>query len=61
VAVGSATATFAARLAALPTTSSAHGSTPPRWPARESASNVVDAVTIMPSTDSGVNAATHPG
>jgi len=30
--VGWATATLAARLAALPTTSSAHGSTPPRSP-----------------------------
>jgi hypothetical protein len=30
VAVGSATATLAARLAALPATSSAQGSTPPR-------------------------------
>jgi len=60
-AVGWATATLAARLAALPTTRSAQGSTPPRSPARESASSVVDAATIIPSTDSGVSAATHPG
>src|ERR1039457_4089091 len=58
--VGSATATLAARLATLPATSSAHGSTPPLRPARESASKVVDAATIMPSTDSGASAATHP-
>jgi len=60
VIVGSATATLAARLAALPTTS-AQGIKPPRPPLRESASSVVDAATIMPSTDSGVSAATHPG
>jgi hypothetical protein len=61
VAVGSATATFAARLATLPATSSAHGKTPPRPPQRESASSVVDAATIIPSTHSGVSAATQPG
>lgn len=61
VAVGSATETFAARLAILPITSSAHGSGPPRPPDRDSASSVVDAATIMPSTDSGVSAATQPG
>ncbi len=60
-AVGWATATLAARLAALPTTSSAHSSTPPRSPARESASSVVDAATIIPSTDNSVSAATQPG
>ncbi len=61
ITVGSATATLAARLAALPTTSSAHGSNSPFWPARESASRVVEAATIVPSTDGGVSAATHPG
>jgi hypothetical protein len=34
---------------------------PATLPARESASSVVDAATIIPSTDSGVSAATHPG
>lgn len=61
IAEGSATTTFAARLATLPINSSVHGRTPPRPPARESASSVVDAATIIPSTDSGVSAATHPG
>jgi len=61
VTVGSATAAFAARLALLPTASSTHGSSPPRPPDRESASSVVDAATIIPSTDSGVSAATHLG
>src|SRR5262249_44695645 len=60
-AVGWATATLAARLAALPATRSAQGSFPPRSPARESASRVVEAATIIPSTDSGVSAATQPG
>jgi len=60
-AVGCVTATLAARLAALPTTRSIPGSTPPRSPARESASKVVEAATIIPSTDSGVSAATQPG
>jgi hypothetical protein len=59
--VGCATATLAATLATLPTTSSAHGRTLPRSPARESATSVVDAATIIPSTDKGVNAATQPG
>src|ERR1017187_10977101 len=59
--VGSATATLAARLATLPATSSTHGRTPLRPPERESASNVVDAATIIPSTENGVSAATHPG
>jgi hypothetical protein len=36
---GSATATFAARLAALPATRSTHGRNPPRLPRRESASS----------------------
>ncbi len=53
VTVGSATATFAARLATLPTPSSIHDRAPPRHPLRESASSVVDAATIIPSTDSG--------
>ena len=60
VAVGSATATFAARLATLPAARSPHGRNPPRPPPRESASSVVDAATIIPSTDSGVSAATQP-
>jgi hypothetical protein len=60
VIVGSATATFAARLAALPATSSAHGRKPPRLPARKSASSVVDAATIIPSTDIRRQGATHP-
>ncbi len=59
--VGSATATLAARLATLPATSSAHGSAPPLRLDHESASSVVDAATIIPSTDSGVSAATQPG
>lgn len=58
VILGSATATLAARLAALPTTSSAHGSNPLRPPTRESAGGIVDTATI-PSTDNGVSAA-HP-
>jgi hypothetical protein len=58
--LGSATVTLAARLATLPATSSAHGSTPPLRPYRESASSVVDAATIMPSTDSGVSALPSP-
>ena len=40
---------------------SAHGSTPPFPPDLESASNVVDAATIIPSTGKDVRAATHPG
>jgi hypothetical protein len=50
ISVGSAAAT---RLARLPATNSAHGSTPPFRPDRESASKVVDAATIIPSTDKG--------
>jgi hypothetical protein len=61
ISVDSATATLAARLAMLPVTSSAHGSAPLLRPDREPASNVVDAATIIPSTDSGVSAATRPG
>ena len=61
ISVGSAAATLAARLARLPATNSAHGSTPPFRPDRESASNVVDAATIIPSTGKGVSAATQPG
>src|SRR5215468_44205 len=41
-AVGWAIATLAARLTALPATRSAQGSFPPRCPARESASSVVE-------------------
>ena len=58
-AVGWATATWAAKLDALPATSSAHGSTPPLSPARKSASSVIDAATIIPSTDNDVSAATQ--
>ena len=58
VVVGSATATFAARLATLPTTNSASG--PPQAPDRDCASSVIDAATIIPSTDSGVSTATQP-
>jgi hypothetical protein len=47
--------------AGVPATSSAHGSVPPLRPDRESASDVVDAATIIPSTESGVSAATQPG
>jgi hypothetical protein len=61
VIVGWATATLAAKLAMLPTASNAQGRTPPRPPERDSASSVVDAATIMPSTDRGVSAATQPG
>jgi hypothetical protein len=57
--VGWATATFAARRAALPVMSSAHGRMPPRFPQRESSSNVMDEATIIPSTDSGMSAAVH--
>jgi hypothetical protein len=49
-----------ARLATLPTTSRHRGNAPPRRADRESASKVVDAATIIPSTDKGVSAATHP-
>lgn len=58
VIVGSATATFAARLATLPDHQLQPRQTPPRAPDRESASKVVDAATTIPSTDSGVSAAT---
>ncbi len=61
ITVSSATATLAPRLAMLPATSSAHGSRRPGWPARDSASSVVDAATIIPSTESGVSMAIHPG
>ena len=56
---GSATATFAARLAVLPITSKVHGNTPPRRPRRESASNDMDDETIIPSTEMGNSAAVH--
>jgi hypothetical protein len=58
--VGSATATLAARLAALPTISRAQGRAPPRLPCRESASNAIDDAAIMPSTLSGRSACTAP-
>ena len=54
ISVGLATPMLAARFAILPATSSAHGNSPPFPPDRESASNVVDAATIIPSTDKGV-------
>lgn len=44
-----------------PPATSLHGRDPPRPPDRDSASSVVDATTIIPSTDNGVSAATHPG
>jgi hypothetical protein len=44
VALGCATATFAASLATLPAVSSIHGSPPPLLPARDSANSVVDDV-----------------
>ena len=47
--VGSATATLAARLATLPATSNAHGSTPPWRPDRESARRL----TSQPVTETG--------
>lgn len=56
---GSATATFAAKLAVLPITNRVHGSAPPRRPSRESASNDIDDETIIPSTDIGNSAAVH--
>jgi hypothetical protein len=52
ITVGSATATFAARLATLPITSNAHGSGPPRLPDRDSASNVIDAGVAMGAGES---------
>jgi hypothetical protein len=51
--VATATATFAARLPALPDASSTNGNTAPARPARESASNVIDEATTIPSTDNG--------
>lgn len=54
---GSATATLAARLAALPSTSNVHGSRPLCWPCRESASSDINATAIIPSTEIGSNAA----
>lgn len=45
----------------LPAASSARDSDPPGRQARESASSVVDAATVIPSTDSGVSAAIQPG
>src|SRR5579872_4971538 len=56
VTVGCATATLAARLATLPTTSRAHGNDPPRAPERESASKVVDAATIIPRLPTAASA-----
>jgi hypothetical protein len=59
--IDNAAATLAARLATLPATSRTHGKKPPRRPDRDSVSKVVDAATIIPSTESGVRAATQPG
>ncbi|GAB3959943.1 hypothetical protein GCM10029978_008040 [Actinoallomurus acanthiterrae] len=56
---GSATATLAARLAALPMASSIHGSRPLRLPWRESTSRDIDEATIIPSTEIGSRAAVH--
>jgi hypothetical protein len=56
---GSATATFAAKLAALPTTRRVHGRKPLRRPLRESACNVIDDAAIIPSTETGSRAAVH--
>jgi len=42
-------------------TSGTDGKSPPRRPDRDSASKVVDAAMIIPSTGSGVSAATQPG
>ena len=58
---GSATATFAARLAKCRSPLAPTAAHHPRLPDLESASSVVDAATIMPSTDNGVSAATQPG
>ena len=52
---------MATTLATLPATSSVRGNNPLRRPVRESASSVVDAVTIIPPTENGVSAATQPG
>lgn len=58
-AAGSATATFAARLARLPTISSVHGSHSPRLPIPLVSRTDVDAATTMPSTLSGMNIALY--
>jgi hypothetical protein len=59
--VGSATATLAANDAPEPTMSRAQGSRPPLRPCRASLSRVMDAPTIIPSTESGNRAARHSG
>jgi len=46
---------------ALGMTAVLSGMAPPRRPARDSASSLADAATIISSTDSGVSDATHPG
>jgi hypothetical protein len=56
---GSATATFAARLAALPMTSRVQGNSPLRRPFLESAGNVMDEAAIIPSTDTGSRVDVH--
>jgi hypothetical protein len=56
---GSATATLAAKLAALPIISNVQCRNPLRLPCRESRSKVIDDATIMPSTETGRRAAVH--
>jgi hypothetical protein len=55
-----AAATLAARLAAVPAASAAHGSQPEDHPVRRSASRTREATISMPSTDSGKVWACHP-
>src|SRR3954471_3115723 len=59
IAVGSATATLAARLAALPMISSTQGSRPLRLPWREANSRDIDEAAIIPSTKIGSSAPVH--
>jgi hypothetical protein len=59
--VGSATATLAARDAPDPMINSVQGSKPSLRPWLASLSKVIEAPTIMPSTDSGNRAARHSG
>jgi hypothetical protein len=59
--VGSATATLAARDAPEPMINSAQGRSPPWRPLRASLSSVMEAPTIIPSTESGNRAARHSG
>jgi len=59
--VGSATATFAAEEATEPRITRGHGSRPPLRSRRASPSRVMEAPSIMPSTESGRRAARHSG